>query len=134
MRDKVYQNDQYAYQGQLKASSMPQGRFVPKDSLNNKINYFDRINQIYDGQISYISRLAIYWDKPNNARIPKDQEEQNRRSYITIVGQKDSQSFEQKFEIGYNYILQFHEPDLKIYGIYVNQQSTPNCFFDFIAK
>lgn len=112
MNDK--QNNSNSFQGQLKASSTLEKKFV-KD-----INYFDRINEICNGQLSFINRLGIYWDRIGNRRVGQ----QENTPMIIINGER--------FQLGYNYMLQFR--DVQITSIYVTKSSSPQCYFDFVGS
>lgn len=125
MNDK--QNRQNVYQGQLKASSTDEGKFLPKNPTTHQpIDYFEKIKAICNNNISYIKRLGIYWDRPGNRRVLQNGQE-DKTPYILINDGGDNR----KFEIGYNYILQFR--DVQITSIKVTQESSPNCYFDFIG-
>lgn len=125
------------YQGQLKATSVDGERFQANH------NYFTQIQQMTNGNLRYLQKVAIYWERPGNknlrdkitlnqqtGQIEYDKIEEHPKPYVTLIP-RDYPQQATSFEIGYNNIIQFR--NTQIVGIIFSQDSNSRCFIDFIG-
>lgn len=111
-------NTRNTYQGQLKASSTPDGIFT------SNTDYFNLLNEMTQGTLSYITRIGIYWDKIL-LKYP------NQNPCVLLRAKNSPDNVWESFELGTTGVLEIR--DVQINGIKFTQNSTPSCFIDYIG-